>query len=93
MKLFILRTDASRVGVADGTVAEECEGKLYPVGYMYASKKLSFAEATYPIIEKECLTVLWCIRCLKPYLAGKKFTLQNDRPLTSEIPKGCCLPE
>ena len=29
--------------------------KLYPVGY--ASKKLNLTEATYPIIEKECLAV------------------------------------
>ena len=55
------------------TVFQENEVKLYPVGYV--SKKLSLAEAKYPIIEKECLAEVWGIRCFKPYLAGKRFTL------------------
>ena len=52
MKPFVLRTDASGVGVA-AKLLQENEGKLYPVGY--ASKKLRLAEAKYPVIEKECL--------------------------------------
>ena len=79
MKPFVLRTDASGVGVA-AVLLQENEGKLYPVGY--ASKKLSLAEAKYPIIEKECLAVVWGIRHFKLYLAGKRFTLQTDhKPL------------
>ena len=58
-KPFVLRTDASGVGVAD-ILLQENEGKFYPVGY--ASKKLRLAEAKYPIIEKECLAVAWGIR-------------------------------
>ena len=54
-KLFVLRTDASGVGVA-AILLQENEGKLYPVGY--ASKKLSLAEAKYPITGKECLPVV-----------------------------------
>ena len=50
--------------------------KLYPVGY--TSKKLSLGEAKNPIIEKECLAVVWGIRL---YLAGKRFTLQTDHKL------------
>ena len=79
MKPFVLRTDASRVGVA-AVLFQENEGKLYSVGY--ASKKLSLAEAKYPIIEKECLAVVWGIRRFKLYLANKRFTLQMDhKPL------------
>ena len=54
MKLFVLRIDASGVGVA-ALLLQEKEGKLYPVGY--ASKKLSLTEDKYPIIEKEGLAV------------------------------------
>ena len=79
MKPFVLRTDASGVGVA-AVVLQKNEGKLYPVGY--ASKKLSLAKAKYPIIEKECLAIVWGIRCFKLYLAGKRFTHQtNHKPL------------
>ena len=78
-KPFLLRTDTSGVGVA-AVLLQENEGKLYPVGY--ASKKLTLAEAKYPIIEKGCLAVMRGIRRFKLYLAGKRFTLQTDhKPL------------
>ena len=82
IKPFILRTGASGVGVPTATVLlQENEGKLYPVGYV--SEKFSLAEATYLIIEKECLTAVWGIRRFKLYLAGKRFTHQtNHKPLT-----------
>ena len=66
------------------------DGKLYPVGY--ASKKLNLTEARYPIIEKECLAVVWGIKRFKLYLAGRRFTLQTvHKPL--ECPKGRVVPE
>ena len=78
-KPFVLRTDASGVGVA-AVLLQENDGKLYPVGY--ASKKLNLTEARYPIIEKECLAVVWGIKRFKLYLAGRRFTLQTDhKPL------------
>ena len=78
-KPFVLRTDASGVEVA-AVLLQESEGKLYPVGY--TSKKLNLAEAKYPIIEKECLAVLWGIRHFKLYLVAKRFKLQTDhKPL------------
>ena len=79
MKPFVLRIDASGVGVA-AVLLQENREKLYLVGY--ASKKLKLAEAKYPVIEKECLAVVWGIRRFKLYLAGKRFTLQTDhKPL------------
>ena len=78
-KPFVLRTDASGVGVA-AVLLQENDGKLYPVGY--ASKKLNLTEARYLIIEKECLAVVWGIKRFKFYLAGRRFTLQTDhKPL------------
>ena len=78
-KPFVLRTDLSGVGVA-AVLLQENDGKLYPVGY--ASKKLNLTEARYPIIEKECLAVVWGIKRFKLYLAGRRFTLKTDhKPL------------
>ena len=62
IKPFVLRTDASGGGVA-AVLLQENEGKLYSVGY--TSKKLSLAEARYPIIKKECLAVVWGIKTLQ----------------------------
>ena len=78
MKPFVPRTDASGVGVA-AVLLQGNKGKLYPVGY--ASKKLSLAEAKYPITEKECLAEVWVIRRFKLYLAGRRSTLQTDHKL------------
>ena len=78
-KPFVLQTDASGVGVA-AVLLQENDRKLDPVGY--ASKKLNLTEARYPIIEKECLAVVWGIERFKLYLAGRRFTLQTDhKPL------------
>ena len=74
----MLWTDAFGVGVA-AVLLQENDGKLYQVGY--ASKKLNLTEARYPIVEKECLAVVWGIKKFKLYLAGR-FTLQTDhKPL------------
>ena len=75
----MLRTDSSVVGVA-AVLLQASDGKLYPVGY--ASKKVNLTEARYPIIEKECLVVVWGIKRFKLYLAGRRFILQTDhKPL------------
>ena len=48
----------------------------------YASKNLDLTEATYPIIEQECLVVVWGNKRFKLYLAGRRFMLQTDhKPL------------
>ena len=48
----------------------------------YTSKKLSLAEARYPITKMECLAVVWGIKRFKLYLAGKRFNMQTDhKPL------------
>ena len=74
-KPFVLRTDASGV-----VLLQESDGKLYPVGY--ACRELDLTEARYPIIEKECLAVVWGIKRFKLYLAGRRFTLQTEhKPL------------
>ena len=66
MKPFSLQKYAS--GVA-AVLLQENEGLLYAV--VYTSKKLSLAEAKYPVTEKECRAAVWDIRLLVQALRGK----------------------
>ena len=79
-KTFILRTDASDLGIG-AMLLQESDGKLFPVSF--ASKKLSGSQQKYSTIEKECLALVWAIRRYRPYLYGARFVLQTDHePLT-----------
>jgi hypothetical protein len=74
-KSYVLRTDASAVGIA-AVLMQEHDGKLFPVSY--ASKKLSQREKAYSTIEKECLAIVWSVRKYMMYLYGTEFVLQTD---------------
>ena len=74
-KPFVLRTDASDVGLG-AVLLQEYDGKLYPVSY--ASRKLLDRERNYSAIEKECLAVVWGIKKYIRYLYGVEFVLQTD---------------
>lgn len=74
-KPFVLRTDASELGVGAVLLQEGDEG-LHPISF--ASKKLIPAEKNYSTIEKECLAMVWGIRRFEPYLYGRHFTLMTD---------------
>ena len=66
-KEFVLRTDASDVGI--GAVLLQChEGELFPV--QYASRKLHIRERAYPIIERECLAIVWAVKKLPTSCMG-----------------------
>ena len=74
-KPFVLRTDASDLGVG-AMLMQEHEGKLFPVAY--ASKKLLARERAYSIMEKECLAIVWAVKKFRVYLYGAPFVLQTD---------------
>ena len=74
-KAFVLRTDASDVGIGAVLLQDQGFG-LQPVGYV--SKKLNSAEKNYSPIEKECLAVVFGIQKYSPFLAGRKFVVQTD---------------
>ncbi|XP_076449507.1 uncharacterized protein LOC143285940 [Babylonia areolata] len=61
-KPFILRTDASDVGVGAMLLQDQGFG-AQPVAC--ASKKLNPAERNYPTIEKECLALIWGVHKFK----------------------------
>ncbi|XP_013382645.1 uncharacterized protein LOC106153310 [Lingula anatina] len=77
---FILRTDASDVGVG-AVLLQKYDDELFPVAY--ASKKLLPREKNYSVIERECLAVVFGVKKFQNYLYGKEFTVQTDHePLT-----------
>ena len=74
-KEFVLRTDASDVGI--GAVLLQChEDELFPV--QYASRKLHTRERAYPIIERECLAIVWAVKKFAYFLHGRQFRIQTD---------------
>ncbi|XP_054762005.2 uncharacterized protein LOC129268475 [Lytechinus pictus] len=77
---FILRTDASNVGIG-AVLLQTHEEERFPVAY--ASRKLLRREQAYSTIERECLAIIWAVRKFEPYLYGRQFVLETDhQPLT-----------
>lgn len=76
---FILRTDASNVGV--GAILLQYKGEdCFPIAY--ASRKLTDCEKRYSTIEKECLAIIFGINKFNYYLLGAEFVLETDhKPL------------
>lgn len=74
-KPFILRTDASDVGIG-AVLLQEHEGTKFPISY--ASRKLLDREKAYSVIEKECLGVIWGIQKFQVFLYGREFLLETD---------------
>ncbi|XP_078246874.1 uncharacterized protein LOC144588278 [Pogona vitticeps] len=75
-KPFVLQTDASELGLGAVLLQQGEDGNLYPISYF--SRKLLEREKHYAIPEKEALSVFWALNLLRPYLWGRKFTLQTD---------------
>ncbi|XP_078000810.1 uncharacterized protein LOC144453400 [Glandiceps talaboti] len=74
-KTFILRTDASDVGLGAVLMQEFDDGK-FPLAY--ASRKLHPREKSYSVIERECLAIIWAMQKLQQYLYGREFILETD---------------
>ena len=74
-KPFVLRTDASDVGIG-AVLLQEYGDHLFPVSYV--SKKLLQRERAYSIMEKECLAIVWAVKKFSTYLFGAQFVLKTD---------------
>lgn len=73
---FVLKTDASNMALG----AILCNSDDRPVAY--ASRQLSKAEISYPVIQKELLSICFAVKKFRPYLWGRKFKILTDhRPL------------
>lgn len=81
-KTFILKTDASNVGLG-AVLLQELDGEMLPV--QWASKKLTPTEMRYGISEKEMLAVFWGIKKFDYDLRGRRFRLITDNNALENI--------
>ena len=65
---IVLRTDASDTGLG-AVLLQIYDGIYFPVAY--ASKKLSSAQMSYAVIERECLAIVWALETFEMYLYGR----------------------
>jgi len=72
---FVVETDASGTAIG-GVIAQEKDGVLLPIAF--ESKKLSPAEANYPVHEQELFAIFRCVKAFRCYLEGRKFTVHTD---------------
>ena len=74
-KTFTVRTDASYLGLGACILQGEGDERL-PIAY--ASRSLKPAETRYTATEIECLGMKWAVGVFRPYIHGRKFTLETD---------------
>lgn len=80
-KEFIIRADASDEGLGAALLQADDHGDLRPI--LYASRRLLDREKRYPIVERECLAVVWAVDKFQKYIYDKQFVIETDhRPLT-----------
>jgi len=83
-KTFVLRTDASDVGLG-AILLQEHEDGIFPVAY--ASRRLTRAEQNYAVVEREFLAIVWAVAKFYQYLYGRQFVLKTDHRLLIYLDK------
>ena len=83
-RIFIVRTDASEVGIGAVLMQQEDE-QYFPISF--ASWKLLPRQRSYAVIEKECLAFVWAVKKYQTYLYGREFVLQTDHEPLAYINK------
>ena len=81
---FIVRTDASDVGVG-AMLLQDRDGILMPCAF--ASRKLLERETRYPIIERECLAIVFALNRFSRYLRMSQFIIETDHKPLSYLTK------
>lgn len=82
-KEFILRTDASNIGLGAVLMQANKDDILKPIEW--ASKKLTDTEKRYGISEKEMYAVFWGIKRFEYELRGRKFILETDHKALEKL--------
>jgi hypothetical protein len=73
---FIIRCDASSVGIGGVLMQKSRDGHEHPIAYM--SQKLNTAQRNYTVTELECLAAVVSIKKFRPYIEGYDFTVITD---------------
>ena len=80
-KVIRLATDASLVGVG-AVLSHVIDGEEFQIAF--GSRTLSSSSMKYPQIEKEALSIIFCVKKFNKYLYGRKFQLMTDhKPLVT----------
>jgi hypothetical protein len=75
-KPFVVQVDASERGLGAVLCQKDEQGREHPI--VYASRKLLERERSLSTTEKECLSLVWAIQLLHPYLYGTTFVVETD---------------
>lgn len=77
---IVVACDASSYGIGGVPAHITPEGLERPI--MYASVVLNKTETRYSQLEKEALSIMYCVKKFHNYLYGQRFTLHTDyKPL------------
>lgn len=83
---FILRTDASDVGLGVALMQEDpATGRRHPIAY--GSRSLTAAEVNYSATDKECLAVVWGFAKFHAYLHGSFTHVECDHVAVNSVLK------
>ena len=84
-KPFVLRTDASNVGIG-AVLMQRKDDLLMPC--VYASRKLMERETRYSTVERECLAIVFAVKKFAKYLLMSHFQIQTDHKPLQYLHKG-----
>jgi hypothetical protein len=74
-KRFYIQTDACGYGIG-AVLTQEYEDGFHPI--LYLSRSLTEPEKKWAARELEALAVVWAVTKLRPYIEGRRFTVQTD---------------
>ena len=73
---FTLATDAAQTTGMGAALMQDQGNGLQPIAYW--SRALTDAQKRYGVSESECLAIVESVKIFRPYLYGRKFTLETD---------------
>ena len=80
---FVLKTDASILGLGAMLSQQQPDGTIHPVAY--ASRSLNQAERNYGITELETLAVVWAVTHFRAYLYGNSVRIYTDHSAVKAV--------